>query len=426
MSGNSNPKIIFTRRESQEAMQDIIRMNNEILQSSPSPATSLNASTPEDVELVRRRNQLSSDLMSSSQQELQQSSTPETSSSRRSNSHTQLRGEKRKMFELMLSASHCNVDMSVVTSMFHISERYAKTLIGLYKKTGSLEQSQSKRGRKRIANREHLVSIRDMMVENNRLTDDQLASKLQTDFNLPKKPHRSTIQRIRMNHLHEIGDGVWTVKKWSPRGKNANSAANKRLRESVARDLIGSERHSLLKVFIDETHFEFHRQVGRAKSPAGTKAIVENAIPHVSFSAICAISRRGLEKCVILEKETVNADAFTIFFQNLVSDVGTRNCYFFMDNAPVHCKEKLEEIAFNNNHQLRFNAPYSPDLNPIENFFGLWKRRLLSMFENMKTVQDIRDCLQNSLSSIQEQEVVEIIDHVINKVSEQALAHETM
>ena len=134
MSGNSNPKIIFTRWESQEAMQDIIRMNNEILQSSPSPATSLNASTPEDVELVRRRNQLSSDLMSSSQQEPQQSSTPDTSSSRRSNSHTQLRGEKRKMFELMLSASHCNVDMSVNTSMFHISERYAKTIIGLYKK----------------------------------------------------------------------------------------------------------------------------------------------------------------------------------------------------------------------------------------------------------------------------------------------------
>lgn len=409
-----------------EEMREVIRHNDEILLHAQAPSSAPTSPSREDADIVRRRRLLAERILDFPLPEDNPSSPPEASTARRSNSHTQLRGEKRKMFELMLRASQGNIDLKVITETFQITETYANTLIKLFKKNGSLEVSQTKRGRKRIAGREQLVKVRDMMMEDNRLTDSALAEKLQNEFNLPKRPHRSTIQRMRMHHMHEIGDGQWTVKKWSTRGRDANSEANLLRREQVAVKLIGVEYKGIQPVFIDETHFEFHRQVGRAKSPAGTKAIVERSMPSVRYSAICAITKRGVEDCMLLRNQTVNADVFTAFFQNLVMKMGTRKCMFFMDNAAVHDKEKLQEIVQSKNQKLEFNAPYSPELNPIENFFGLWKSRLYGKLGNTVTEDDVFLALNEALKSIQEQEIVDIINRAMTTTSENALNHVRM
>ena len=190
-----------------EEMREVIRHNDEILLHAQAPSSAPTSPSREDADIVRRRRLLAERILDFPLPEDNPSSPPEDSTARRSNSHTQLRGEKRKMFELMLRASQGNIDIKVITETFQITETYANTLIKLFKKNGSLEVSQTKRGRKRIAGREQLVKVRDMMMEDNRLTDSALAEKLQNEFNLPKRPHRSTIQRMRMHHMHEIGDG---------------------------------------------------------------------------------------------------------------------------------------------------------------------------------------------------------------------------
>lgn len=418
--------ISITRKGTPEEMREVIRHNDDILLHAQAPSSTPTSPTQEVADIVRSRRRLAERILDFSQAEDIPSSTPETPRTRRSNSHTQLRGEARKMFENMLRASRGDIDLNVVMETFEISETYAKTLIRQFKKKGSLEVSQAKRGRKRIGGNDHLLCIRNLMMEDNRLTDSALAEKLQQKFSLPKTPHRCTIQRMRMNHMHEIGEGQWTVKKWSARGRDANSQANLLRREQVAVKLIGVEFMGIQPVFIDETHFEFHRQVGRAKSPAGTKAIVERSMPTVRFSAICAISKRGVEQCILLRNQTVNADVFTAFFQNLVMKMGTRKCMFFMDNASVHDKEKLKEIVHNQNQKLEFNAPYSPELNPIENFFGLWKSRLYGNLGNSVTEDDVQHALNESLESIEEQEIVDIINRAMTTTSENALNHVRM
>ena len=45
------------------------------------------------------------------------------------------------------------------------------------------------------------------------------------------------------------------------------------------------------------------------------------------------------------------------------------------DNAPFHRKNRLAELAEKHGHQMLFLPPYSPDFNPIEQSFGLLKRR---------------------------------------------------
>ena len=46
-----------------------------------------------------------------------------------------------------------------------------------------------------------------------------------------------------------------------------------------------------------------------------------------------------------------------------------------LDNAPFHRPGKLGELAAAYGHKRRFLPPYAPDFNPIEQSFGLIKRK---------------------------------------------------
>lgn len=49
-----------------------------------------------------------------------------------------------------------------------------------------------------------------------------------------------------------------------------------------------------------------------------------------------------------------------------------------MDNAAFHRKKQLFDLAAKSNHKVLFLPPYSPELNPIENFWSWLKRKLKS------------------------------------------------
>ena len=106
--------------------------------------------------------------------------------------------------------------------------------------------------------------------------------------------------------------------------------------------------------------------------------------------------------------------------------MGTRQCVFFMDNAPVHNKLQVEEVCKNSNQTVIFNAPHSPELNPIENFFGLWKKAVMAKYTSMHSKEDIYRCLQESINEIDEQKCCSIILNVANNVTEQAIEHQDM
>jgi transposase len=47
----------------------------------------------------------------------------------------------------------------------------------------------------------------------------------------------------------------------------------------------------------------------------------------------------------------------------------------YLDNLRVHHSKRVKDFCEDNNLQLVFNIAYSPELNPIENFFSLVKNR---------------------------------------------------
>lgn len=53
----------------------------------------------------------------------------------------------------------------------------------------------------------------------------------------------------------------------------------------------------------------------------------------------------------------------------------TKPSVIVMDNAPFHKKAKIKKVLKKYGHVALFLPPYSPDFNPIENSFGIIKRK---------------------------------------------------
>ena len=66
-----------------------------------------------------------------------------------------------------------------------------------------------------------------------------------------------------------------------------------------------------------------------------------------------------------------------------------------MDNVPYHKSQRTRDILKQNNINLKFQPPYSPDLNPIEHSWTHTKNDIKSNNDNLS----FYDKLCNSLNS---------------------------
>lgn len=186
----------------------------------------------------------------------------------------------------------------------------------------------------------------------------------------------------------------------------------RRRNESYFKDKILSERkniafllsiaHHAKKeiVYIDECGFNC------GLSPL--KGIVSKKNPRYlpcqtkgqNISVICAINKKEILG-IQLFSTAVKGKDFSCFLINLINNSerlksNLRNTYFFMDNATIH-KSKIAKGFFENINIL-YNAPYSPDLNPIENLFGRVKKVFRDL--NLKRQDDILINIINSFKSV--------------------------
>lgn len=74
---------------------------------------------------------------------------------------------------------------------------------------------------------------------------------------------------------------------------------------------------------------------------------------------------------------------------------------FVDDNAPIHRSKKVKKWMEDNNVQTTEWPPRSPDLNPIENLWGLMKRKLSQAQPQPKTLRELEVCVQTIWEKIQ-------------------------
>ena len=72
----------------------------------------------------------------------------------------------------------------------------------------------------------------------------------------------------------------------------------------------------------------------------------------------------------------MNSVLFETWFRERLLPALPKQSVIVMDNASFHRKHKLHDLALQAGHRLIFLPPYSPELNPIENFWS-WLKRFL-------------------------------------------------
>jgi transposase len=69
--------------------------------------------------------------------------------------------------------------------------------------------------------------------------------------------------------------------------------------------------------------------------------------------------------------------------------------YVIMDNVSFHKALEIRKLIEAAGYTLVFLAPYSPDLNPIENFWAWLKQKIRETSQNFNTLQDAVDHVFN-------------------------------
>ena len=116
-------------------------------------------------------------------------------------------------------------------------------------------------------------------------------------------------------------------------------------------------------------------------------------------------------------KGSVTREVFKAVIQTFIADQASKNVnrMFVMDNASIHggdLKEMIEQAG----HKLVYNAPHSPEMNPIEMVFGFWKSRYASTLNRETDIDTIIRILSEAFVRITVGEISRCIEHVKNVV----------
>ena len=92
---------------------------------------------------------------------------------------------------------------------------------------------------------------------------------------------------------------------------------------------------------------------------------------------------------------TMDSLLFETWFNQCLLPALPDQSVVIMDNAAFHRKTRLTLMAQNNGHSIIFLPPYSPQLNPIENFWAWLKGKIRSSVRDFNSIDDaISYCFQ--------------------------------
>lgn len=185
-------------------------------------------------------------------------------------------------------------------------------------------------------------------------------------------------------------------------------------------------------IFLDEVGYTIAIQRNRGRSPKGQHVIEKLPLHRTANTTVCM----AIDDTEILHFEkresSFNGDSFGNFLNDLIEIIESKqitNACLIFDNSPVHKDTDIEKIC-KGRIEYRFLPPYSPNLNPIENIFGLiknimrkllateYKTQLLNTFDlpwGQKTAgrQEILDsCFISALSQITNENLHNTFNHM--------------
>ena len=132
-----------------------------------------------------------------------------------------------------------------------------------------------------------------------------------------------------------------------------------------------------------------------ARSPRGVR--IPAKISGRKFRRTNIVAAKCMDKIVapLIYDGTTDSVLFEFWFENCLLKELPKNAVVIMDNATFHRKLRLQELAEKAECKVLFLPPYSPDLNPIENYWAWLKRKLREILPTYECFMDaLVDCFQ--------------------------------
>ncbi|MDQ8821167.1 transposase, partial [Streptococcus ruminantium] len=144
-------------------------------------------------------------------------------------------------------------------------------------------------------------------------------------------------------------------------------------------------------VYIDETGIDTYLYRQKARAVRGQK--VYDKVSGRRFERISVVAGQAESKIVapLLYHGTMTADLFTKWYQEQLLPSLTEPHLIVMDNATFHPKKRLDDLSIANGHYFLPLPPYSPELNPIEQFWASLKRKVTEL---LRRVGNVQSCLE--------------------------------
>ena len=151
-------------------------------------------------------------------------------------------------------------------------------------------------------------------------------------------------------------------------------------------------------VFIDETWTKTNMAPLRGWAPRGQR--LKAKVPHgrwKTMTFLAALRCDRVEAPWLLDGP-INGERFRIYVQKVLVPTLRPGDIVVMDNLGSHKGKAVRRAIRNAGAKLLFLPKYSPDLNPIENFFSKLKHWLRKAAE--RTIDTICDAIAHTLGTV--------------------------
>lgn len=152
-------------------------------------------------------------------------------------------------------------------------------------------------------------------------------------------------------------------------------------------------------IYIDECGFDNRTYQDYGYAKRGKKLYGSRIGKRTAREYLIAARRNRELLAPMLMKGSVNSIGFEQWLEQWLCKELHPNSTLIMDNAPIHRKNRLKEIAESQEHKVLFLPRYSPDFNSIEHDFAAMKKRRKYAPEGTTVAQIVKDYSERDTSS---------------------------
>ena len=239
-------------------------------------------------------------------------------------------------------------------------------------------------------------------------------SRNKNRFKTLKNLKEEMTRTLRLNSKKICLSTIWKVlrkhkisfKHISIQNENLNTQLRISQRQTFAETMMGLLYSGYTLIFLDETSFHLHTNMRKyGWSRRGKKIIEIGGKKSVNYSVTVAITCTQILGAKVFKGGMRSEDHFSFLLELIKKNpnLNLEQTIIFLDNCSIHKSSKFLD-DFKKQMHFIFNVAYSPQLNPIEQFFHLLKMEVRR--SNPKTEISLLKPIHDAIINFKEQNLL--------------------